>query len=188
MSVPGEAALAAAVTEPLAGTDAPTAPAAEASDTISLEAARKLRSEHESLRARLRDAEAKLKGHEDAALTEQEKARKDATDAAARAQQAEARLRQVTTERAIERAARDLSMSEELAVLLTTGHAWEYDDEGALRTNVRDVLKRLVEKHPQLVAQAAATERPSLANPGRTQVQTDPRRIRPTDAGLWQPN
>jgi hypothetical protein len=135
MSVPGEAALAAAVTEPLAGTDAPTAPAAEASDTISLEAARKLRSEHESLRARLRDAEAKLKGHEDAALTEQEKARKDATDAAARAQQAEARLRQVTTERAIERAARDLSMSEELAVLLTTGHAWEYDDEGALRTN-----------------------------------------------------
>jgi hypothetical protein len=171
---------------PLAGTDAPAAPAADASEAISLEAARKLRSEHESLRARLRDAEAKLKGHEDAALSEQEKARKDATDAAARAQQAETRLRQVTTERAIERAARGLGLSDELAVLLTAGHTWEYDDEGALTTDVKSVLERLVKKHPQLVAQAAA-ERPNLANPGRVSVQADPRKIRPTDAGLWQP-
>lgn len=187
MSVPGDAAPAAAEPTPLAGADAPTAPAAEASESISLEAARKLRSEHESLRARLRDAEAKLKGHEDAALTEQEKARKDAADAAARAQQAETRLRKVATERAVERAARALSLDDDLAVLLTAGHTWEYDDEGELTTDVKAVLKRLVEKHPQLVAPAATSERPSLANPGRTTVQTDPRKIRPTDAGLWQP-
>lgn len=187
MSIPGEAAPAAAESAPLAGTPAPAAPAAEASESISLDAARKLRSENESLRARLRDTEGKLKGHEDAALTEQERTRKDAADAAARATAAETRLRQVTTERAIERTARGLGLDEELAVLLTAGHTWEYDDEGALKTDVKTVLKRLVEKHPQLVA-PAAPERPNLANPGRVPVQSDPRKIRPTTPGLWQPH
>lgn len=102
-------------------------------------------------------------------MTEAEKLKKAADEAAQRAQAAEARLRETVTRMEIERQARKLNIvDEDAAYRLLDASKIEYDKDGK-PTNVEVLLKELVKVKPYLVAQASSG---SPTNPARTGAGT----------------
>jgi hypothetical protein len=180
-SEPGTAgAPAATASQPQAGTpsfltntETPPAeapPAGEspsADERISLDEARKLRSEAHSLRQRLAAAEKKVTEHEDAKLSEQDRLQKRATELEQQVQQAQAAERTLRTRLAVERAAHGLRFVDvaDAYALLDQG-AIEYGEDGEPK-NVDTLLKALVKAKPYLAQpeQPAAPATPEYQRP-----------------------
>jgi len=167
---PTNAAPAAADGQPQAGTPAPEAtPDAQAAAgdnaTISLEDARKLRSESQNLRKRLKELEDEKQKAADAQLSEVERAKKQADAAQTRLAEIEGTLRQERVGREVERTAAKLKLDPELAGRLVAPDMLEYDDDGK-PTNTEKVLKGLIAKWPNLV-KADAPPPDINANQGR---------------------
>lgn len=178
--------------QPQAGETTPEPQAGEgttSTDSISLEEAKKLRSESANLRKRLKEAEAlksqfeelkKFKEQIDAEkLTESEK------QTAAR-QKLEQQLSQAQSERenlvrqmqelkinqsVISQAAKLNVVDPEAAIKLLDWSEIDYDDNGN-PTNIPDLLKALVKEKPYLVAQQQTRQASSggATNPSRAQT------------------
>jgi len=172
--------------QPQAGTT--TAPAANpdpqaGTENISLDEAKKLRSEAQGLRKRLKELEDAKKATDDAQLSEVEKAKKGLTEAAAKAEAAEAALRTERIGREVERTAAKLHLDPELAGRLVTADMLEFDDEGK-PTNTEKVLKGLIAKWPHLVVQAQ--QPPANINAGDGRGGAQPADPKAREAGLRQ--
>lgn len=90
-------------------------------------------------------------------LSETEKLTKRATDAEAKAQQAEVRVKEITTRAEIERQARKLNIADDdAAYRLLDVSKIEYDGDGK-PTNADALLKDLVKARPYLVAQQSSS-------------------------------
>lgn len=176
----------AAETTPTA--QAATTPAPAAEDTISLEEARKLRREAQSLRDRLKkfeDAEAEAKR---AAMSEQERIAAEAAAQRSKAEQAE-QARQ-TAERERDTLARQLAVTTEaakrgldpdLAARVIDLSQLERDERGQF-TNVAKAVEAAIQRWPQLVLTGA-----SATNPARTANLPKPPTPPITDRSLWRP-
>ncbi len=155
-------------------------------ETISLEEARKLRSEAQNLRKRLKSYEDAERAAQEAQMTAQQKLEKQYADLQA---QHEAHVRS-TQERIIryevEAQARKLNIIDpDAAAKLLDWSELEFDDEG-LPINAGKLLEKLIKNKPYLVAQATqqssqptdqslqsgrpATPAIPAMNPGRSQI------------------
>lgn len=125
---------------------------AEASqESISLDEAKKLRSEASSLRKRLKDAESKVQAAEEAGKSEEEKRTSAMKAAEERAQTAEQRLREATGRTAIYDAVKPggSSYSEDPeAVYALALNKIEFDDDGE-PTNVDEIVAALKKSNPK---------------------------------------
>ncbi len=154
--------------EPLAGDD----------QQISLEEAKKLRSEAASLRKRMKafeDAEAKAK---DAQLTEQEKAQKQLADYQAQHSETLRQLQEERNSNALERAGRTLGIADPIALADAVNIALatallEHDDAGK-PTNADAVMKEIIKARPWLTVQQkpATSKAGGATNPSRTTAST----------------
>ena len=154
--------------EPLAGDD----------QQISLEEAKKLRSEAASLRKRMKafeDAEAKAK---DAQLTEQEKAQKQLADYQAQHSETLRQLQEERNSNALERAGRTLGIADPIALADAVNIALatallEHDDAGK-PTNADAVMKEIIKARPWLTVQQkpATSTAGGATNPSRTTAST----------------
>jgi hypothetical protein len=142
-------------------------------ETISLDEAKKLRSEAAGLRKRLKELEDAKKATDDAKLDETEKAKKAVTEAAGRLEATEAALRTERIGREVERTAAKLSLDPELAGRLVTADMLEFGEDGK-PTNVEKTLKGLIQKWPNLVKSQAQPANIN-ANDGRGSAQPDPK-------------
>src|SRR5216684_1362520 len=148
--------------EPLAG-----------DEQISLEEAKKLRSEAASLRKRMKafeDAEAKAK---DAQLTEQEKAQKQLADYQAQHSETLRQLQEERNSNALERAGRTLGIADPIALADAVNIALatallEHDDAGK-PTNADAIMKEIIKARPWLTVQQkpATSTAGGATNPGR---------------------
>lgn len=118
-------------------------------ESISLEEAKKLRSESASLRKRLKELEDQAKKSQDASLSELERAQKSATEAIARATELESALRAERIRVAVGKAASKLGLDPELASELVREGMIDMGDDG-IPKNTETVLQGLVKKWPQL--------------------------------------
>lgn len=152
------------------GTDGNQQQSPPTTPTLTLEQAQaeleRTRREAANYRTRLREAEAKVRAHEDAQLSEMERAQREAREAAQREREAREELKAVRTRTEIERAATKLGIvdADAAARLLDQG-TLDFDERGALK-NVEAVLRDLVRERPYLLA----TRRPGAdAGSGRNQ-------------------
>ena len=119
---------------------------------------RKLTRENQSLRARLRDAEAALKTREEADLSEAELAKRRAADAEAKLAQRETQLRDVALRADIARHAQTLGIVDPDAaskLIDTTSIVW--DDEKGTWQGVDSALRDLAHEKPWLTSTASGT-------------------------------
>lgn len=138
--------------------------------TMTLEQAqaiiRELRSENASRRKTAAELEAKVKEHESSRLSDQEKLQKSATEAAQKAQDAETRLKALSVQMAVERAARKLGIvDEDAAVKLLDPGTIEFD--GDTPKNIEALLGELVKVRPWLKGVGEGNNGASTANPGQ---------------------
>ena len=124
----------------------PQPQAGEGSKSISLEEAKKLRSEAQSLRKR-------MKAYEDAEKAAQEAALSEAEKSAKRAQEAEARIKQyqdqlVTAQ--VKLAAQEKGIIDPELAALAVQKTLELDDDG-MPTNLDEALDALIKNKPYLV-------------------------------------
>ncbi len=171
--------------QPQAGTPPPTPSAvpvasqADTAESISLEEAKKLRSEANSLRRRLNELEAKQKQEDDAKLSEHERLQKKVASLEAERQQHQTERRELLTRSAIERQARVLNIVDEDAAyrLLDLG-TLEFNDAGE-PTNVEKALKKLIEAKPYLVAADQSTPGSRTPTQGTRALPQTPRPAAP---------
>lgn len=141
--------------------------------TFDAEYVKKLRAEAAANRKKAQQLEGELKKHQDAQLSEIEKAKKAAAETATKLEAAEAALRAERVGREVERAAVKLNLDPELAARLVSVEMLEFDDAG-LPTNTEKVLQGLLKKWPNLVkgqVQPASIN----ANDGRGTAPPDPK-------------
>ncbi len=121
-----------------------------------------VRSEAAARRVENQQLKDKLKVLEDAQLSEQEKLKKDALDATARATATETELKAVRVQSEVERQARALGIvDEEAAYDLLKKDAIIYD--GDKPTNIVELLTDLAKRKPYLVGAGGG----AVGNPGR---------------------
>ncbi len=152
--------------EPLAG-----------DEQISLEEAKKLRSEAASLRKRMKAFEDEKAAAEAAKLTEQEKLQKALSDTQAQLSEKERVIQERVIRYEVQLQAAAMGVDplylDKIPRLINPSEL-KFDDDGA-PTNVKELLDKLVKEMPALVLQQQAT-RPSTAggatNPGRTAANT----------------
>ena len=187
---------------PAATITSPDALAADGnSEPISLEAARKLRSESEALRKRLKtyeDAEQKAK---DAQLSEVERITKQHAELQAQYEDMQLELLEQRVFQAVAQQAskHNFAIPYDMIVRLLDWDDIEFDDESGKPTNIETLLEKLAKAAPDLVKQQAAAPQqqqigvPSLPamNPGRSTItqpgQQPPGRIpRLSDKNLWK--
>ena len=141
----------------------PQPQAGEGSESISLEEAKKLRSEAQSLRKR-------MKAYEDAEKAAQEAALSEAEKSAKRAQEAEARIKQyqdqlVTAQ--VKLAAQEKGIIDPELAALAVQKTLELDDDG-MPTNLDEALDALIKNKPYLVPASSVPEQPATpAQPGQ---------------------
>lgn len=162
-------------TQPPAGTASTQADGADGEatqpETISLEEAKKLRSEANSLRKRLKAFEDADKARTDADLSETEKLTKRISELEAERTQLLAREQERTVHlSAVEAATRLGFRSPELAFRLVDQSAIEYREDGTPK-NVERLLKELLEREPYLAR--ATTPDYGGGNRGVTPVKPD---------------
>jgi ribosomal protein L15 len=110
---------------------------------------------------------AKLKEIEDAQLSEADKLKKAADEAAGKVTAAETRLRETLTRLEIERGARKLNIvDEDAAFRLLDASAIQYGDDGAPK-NVQTLLEALVKAKPYLAGVEGGASGGGSSNPGR---------------------
>jgi hypothetical protein len=160
-------------TEPLTG-EAPTDSPEESSDeqaTSPLD--RKLRSENQSLRKRLRDLEAAQKAREEAELSEQERAQRRMIELEEQVKTTTQRARDAALRAEINAAATKFGIVDvDAASRLLDTNALEYDDTDGW-VGVDDALRTLTQDRPWLVQTNTHT-------PGATANPTNPPRRRST--------
>src|SRR5579875_1764872 len=181
--------------QPQAGNTTPAEPQAgepQSNEPISLEEAKKLRSEAQALRKREKDIAAQLKAYQDkeqaerdAQLSEVERAKKQYADLQARHEQEVANYRERLVRYEVERTALSLNIVDpDAAARLIDWSELEFDEDGTPR-NARKLLEQLVKAKPYLIKaeppqQAAPTPAQSAPtppvpavpamNPGRAQI------------------
>jgi len=146
----------------------------DASKTFDAEYVKKLRAEAAANRKKASQLEAELKKHQDAQLSEIEKAKKAAAETAARLEATEAALRAERVGREVERAAVKLNLDPELAGRLVSADMLEFDDETGMPTNTEKVLQGLLKKWPNLVKGQVQPANIN-ANDGRGTALPDPK-------------
>jgi len=158
----------AASNNPQAGTATQPTAAVE-HETISLEEAKKLRSEANSLRRRLKEFEDKEEASKEASLSEVQKVQKRLTEAETEAKQAKEALRAARIENAIIAKARDrfIDLDDVVAKLRDS---IEVDDNGQ-PVELEKALDALATAKPHWLKQAPAPEKPKTpainpTNPG----------------------
>lgn len=143
-----------ATAQPQAGTSSTPAEGESEQQSISLDEAKKLRSEANSLRRRLKELEDAKKADDDAKLSEQERVAKKATDLEQRLAESDRLLRERTVRYATVASAARLGFADpEDAIRLIDADAIEFDDAGDAR-NVGDLLGALAKAKPYLLAGA----------------------------------
>lgn len=148
-------------TQPPAGTsptqaDGETGEQATQPETISLEEAKKLRSEASSLRRRLKQFEDQAKADEDAKLSEQERNAKRIADLEARLADREQALKERTIKSATVVEAARLGFADPDDALRLLDHSQlDYDDDGT-PTNVAEQLAAMAKTKPYLLTHRPA--------------------------------
>lgn len=172
-----------------AATNTPEPQAGEGKETtISLEEARKLRSEAANLRKRLKGYEDAEQAARDAQLSEVERSQKQLADLQAKYDAYSKTTQERIVRYEVERAAAKLNIIDpEAAATLLNRAELEFDDDGT-PTNATKLLERLIKNKPYLAppAQAPAPASPAQTaepakpaapaipamNPGRATIQT----------------
>lgn len=119
-------------------------------ETISLDEAKKLRSEAASLRKRLKDAETRVQTFEAKTQTEAEKREAAFQEAQERANKAEERARTALGKAAVLAAAPKANVISPKAAYASIRHDLEFDDETGEPTNVNELLNKLKVDDPDL--------------------------------------
>lgn len=125
-------------------------------ETISLDEARKLRSEASGLRKRLKDAETKAQAAVDAGRTDEEKRQAALKAADDRATAAEQRLRDANARSAVTDAATKANATSTRAVYALIRSDLEFDDDGE-PTNVSALISQAKKEEPSLFRAAAGS-------------------------------
>lgn len=133
---------------------------------------RKLRSENQSLRKRLREIEAALKAREEAELSEQERAQRRMIELEEQVKTTKQRARDAALRAEITSASAKFGIVDvDAAARLLDTDALEYDDDAEGWLGVDEALRALTHDRPWLVQTAA---------PGATANPTNPPRRRST--------
>ena len=165
--------------QPQAGTTSTEPQAGDShNEPISLEEAKKLRSEANSLRQRLRNAEARAKEFDDFKaqqetdkLSESERWQKQATDLQSKYDSDTSALTERIVRYEVERQAQRLGIIDpDAAAQLIDWDALEYDEDGTPK-NADTLLKDLLKNKPYLAGKAASTAG-GATNPGRGSANT----------------
>lgn len=158
----------------IATTDAQVADGNDSSTALSHEDARKLRSEAQNLRKRLKSYEDQENLAKEAALSEVDKASKRATDAEQKVKQYQQQL--VTAQ--VKMAAQRIGIIDPELAALAVQSSLEFDDDG-MPSNLDKVLSDLLKNKPFLAAAPTpaptnSTKPPAVPamNPGRTAIQS----------------
>lgn len=145
--------------------DTPPAGESDKAETLSLETKRKLDSENRSLRSRLADAEKKLREHDEAKLTEQERLTKRTLELEGRVTQLQEENKTLRTRGAIEKACAEAKIIDPDAAyrLLDLTHL-EYDPESGDPTaaSVKRAVDDLATAKPYLVVKTDAPAAPQF--------------------------
>lgn len=147
--------------------DAGTQPAQDAGakpETFSAEYVQELRREAAKHRTEASKLAAELKTHQDAQLSELEKAQKRAEELATAHEQATSALRLERAQNAILQAAAEIGVKPALAVKLLTPDV-QFDDDGK-PVGVKDALAALVKDNPELAATRTQAPTTTAGNPG----------------------
>lgn len=140
--------------------DGPESDAAEATSPHD----RKLRSENQSLRKRLRDLEAQVKAREEAELSEQERMQRRMIELETQIETTRSKARDVALRAEIANRAATLGIVDvDAASRLLDLDALEYDDDAEGWIGVDDALRALTQDRPWLISTAAPAG--SGANP-----------------------
>lgn len=123
-------------------------------EMISLEEAKKLRSEAAGLRKRLKELEANAQAQADAKLGDLERATKQLTHATERITALSAALRQERVGRMTERLATKLNLEPELTAKLLAAEVIEYDDDDQ-PIDLEKKIKAMAQRWPQLAKATA---------------------------------
>jgi len=181
-------------TQPQAGTSSASAPPAGTdqsqtsassnggSEQLSLDEAKKLRQEHNSLRKRVAEYEQAARDAELAKLSETERIQKQASEHQARALELELRVQQQELKLAGYALAPTLGITDIglalAAVQSEHAHEIAFDDKTGTPTNLEALLKAVVKDHPGLAAQQSQQQQQqSPMQPGQYQrppVQSGP--------------
>ena len=145
----------------------------QSSDVLSLADAKKLRRENQSLRERLHALEEENANHKKAQMTELERAKAEAKEAAERAEAVQAALRQAKAEAAISRVAIEKQVDPDLLSGLVKV---EFDKDGNPK-GIDAAVDELLTKYPYLKGGVSL----NTANPQRQRALTldDIRRMTP---------
>jgi hypothetical protein len=149
------------VVDPAQAATTPNPPAGDENEPISLEAARKLRSEAASLRQRLAAAEKKSKEYEDKELSEADKAKRDLEEANKKIAASEAQTRSLH----VRLLAKDMNVVDPEAAEKLIDWSTVEDNDAARKKALEDLVKArpwLAGSTTQLNASTSAT------NPART--------------------
>lgn len=152
------------------------------SETISLDEARKLRSEASGLRKRLKDAETKAQAAADAGKTDEEKRQAALKAADERATAAETRLQDANARSAVTDAATKVNAVSTRAVYALIRSDLEFDDDGE-PTNVDALLKRAQKDEPSLFRAAAGSGDGGATGPAGTENDMNARLRRAAGRG-----
>jgi TolA-binding protein len=140
-------------TTPQAGTD--NAPEANVDDeTLTVQAARKLRSEHQNLRERLKQAEQKLSEREKAELTEKQQLERDAQDSKERLTSAESENRFLRAQVA----AYQLGVREKFLEHIPKLLDWNEIDDPADTKQVTKAIREFLKENPEMVKTGNAAD------------------------------
>lgn len=161
--------------QPQAGnTTAPEPQAGEGQETISLEDAKKLRSEASNLRSRLKAAEAKaaeldqLKAEAEASkLSEAEKLQKKLADLQASHDSVNKQLQERTVSYEVKLQAAQQGLEPTLAAKLVSTSEVTFDEDGS-PNNIAELLKSLIKTYPNLVSKQQAPTSGGATNPARS--------------------
>ena len=125
----------------------------------------KLRQEAADYRTKHNAAQGELQKLKDAQLSETDRAKKEATDALAKAQQLEADLKSARVQAGIAVQANGLKIVDaDAAYRLLDQGAIQFDDQGK-PTNLKELLAQLIKDKPYLIDKPGATT--NANNPGR---------------------
>lgn len=150
------------VTTPPA-TNAPAAAASEqepeqtdnSNEPMSLDEAKKLRSEAANLRKRLKDLDAKAQAEADAKLGDLERANKQVATLTAQVTELQTALRNERAGRQVDRQAAKMGLDADLATQLMAAQPLEYDEDNN-PVGIEKALKALTAKWPHLVKPVTA--------------------------------
>lgn len=126
-------------------------------ETISLDEARKLRSEAKSLRTRLKEAETKLNNYDNEKLTETQKLQKDLDTFKADSEKKDSALKTLLLQNKVSSIAKEMGArsTKSISKLIDTD-ALEFDLEKLDVSGVEEELKRLKKEDPDLFVSGGA--------------------------------